>query len=118
MGVGYPEDLVICSMLGCDMFDCVYASRTARFGYALTKHGPIKLKKGLNKMIFEPIEENCECYVCKNYSRSLLHELLKDNPVAVHLISYHNIHYLLNLLRKLRTSIIEGNIQEFIKYIN
>ena len=50
MGVGYPEDLVICSMLGCDMFDCVYASRTARFGYALTKHGSIILSTFLLKI--------------------------------------------------------------------
>lgn len=115
MGVGYPEDIVICAMLGCDMFDCVFATRTARFGCALTKHGQIKLKKAENRVIFDPIEVDCECRVCKRYSRSLLHELLTGNANAVHLISYHNVYFLLNLMRKLRTAILEEKVQNFIK---
>lgn len=63
MGVGFPEDLVICSVLGVDMFDCVYASRTARFGTVLTDHGIMKIKTIKNKYVFEPIDKNCDCEV-------------------------------------------------------
>lgn len=115
MGVGYPEDIVVCAMLGCDMFDCVFATRTARFGSALTRYGPLKLKKAENRVIFTPIEEGCTCRVCKQYSRSLIHELLLGNPLAVHLISYHNVHFLLSLMRGLRTAIIENKAPEFVK---
>ena len=115
MGVGYPEDIVVCAVLGCDMFDCVFGTRTARFGCALTKYGPLKLKKADNRVIFDPIEEGCECYVCKQYSRSLIHELLGGNPVAVHLISYHNVHYLLNLMWNLRKAILDEKLPEFVK---
>lgn len=115
MGVGYPEDIVVCAMLGCDMFDCVFATRTARFGCALTKYGPLKLKKMENRVVFEPIEENCTCRTCKQYSRSLIHELLTGNSLAVHLISYHNVHFLLNLMRNLRIAILEDRAPAFVK---
>jgi len=115
MGVGYPEDIVVCAMLGCDMFDCVFATRTARFGCALTRYGSLKLKKAENRVIFTPIEEGCGCRVCKKYSRSLIHELLKGNSLGVHLISYHNVYFLLNLMRDLRTSIIEDRSPKFVK---
>ena len=116
MGVGYPEDIVICAVLGCDMFDCVFATRTARFGCALTRYGPLKLKKADNRVIFDPIDPTCSCYVCKNYSRSLIHEMLGGNPVSLHLISYHNVCYLLNLMSSLRQSILDDKLSEFVKY--
>ena len=63
MGVGFPEDLILCASLGVDMFDCVYASRTARFGTVLTDNGIMKIKSSNNKYVFEPIDKNCDCEV-------------------------------------------------------
>lgn len=63
MGVGYPEDLVVCACLGVDMFDCVFPTRTARFGSAFTRHGAIKLKKKQFLMDFNPIDKTCKCNV-------------------------------------------------------
>lgn len=64
MGIGYAEDLMICSLLGADMFDCVFATRTARFGSAFSKYGMIKLKKNEFEADFGPISEDCTCYTC------------------------------------------------------
>ena len=63
MGVGYPVDLVVCSCLGVDMFDCVFSTRTARFGVAFTKYGFAKMTKAENATIFEPLEDDCGCSV-------------------------------------------------------
>jgi tRNA-guanine family transglycosylase len=116
MGVGYPIDLVICALLGVDMFDCVFATRTARFGTAFTNKGFHKLKSEKNKFDFNPIEKDCGCEVCMNYTRSYFYLMLNKNPRAVNLISYHNVYYLLDLMRKLRTSIINGEaaVNEFV----
>ena len=108
MGVGYPVDLVVCSLLGVDMFDCVFATRTARFGTAFTHKGFLKLKSEKNKYDFSPLEKECGCEICLNYTRSYLYLMLNKNPRAVNLISYHNVYYLLDLMRKLRASIIQG----------
>jgi len=115
MGVGYPEDLVVCALLGVDMFDCVFATRTARFGTGFTNKGFLKLKNEKNKYDFGKIEPTCDCEVCEKYTRSYFYFQFPKNERAVNLISYHNVYYLLNLMRKLRTSIIEGNVNEFVK---
>jgi queuine tRNA-ribosyltransferase len=115
MGVGYPVDLIICSLLGCDMFDCVFATRTARFGTAFTNKGFIKLKSEKFKTQFEPIEKECECEVCLNYNRSYFYYMLNKNPRAVNLISYHNVYYLLSLMKKLHNSIIEGSVNQYVE---
>ena len=70
MGVGYPIDLVVCACLGADMFDCVFATRTARFGTAFTKHGWLKLKKQENEYNFGPIDEDCTCSVISSLGDS------------------------------------------------
>ncbi len=70
MGIGYAEDLMVCSLLGADMFDCVFATRTARFGSAFSKYGMIKLRKPEYADDFGPISEDCLCYACQNYTRS------------------------------------------------
>lgn len=113
MGVGYPVDLVVCALLGVDMFDCVFATRTARFGTAFTNGGFRKLKAEQNKFDYQPIESECDCEVCKKYTRSYFYFMINKNPRAVSMISYHNIYYLLNLLRKLRQSIIDKKVNEF-----
>ena len=115
MGIGYPVDLVICALLGVDQFDCVFATRTARFGTALTDYGFLKIKSEKNKFEFGPIDENCKCEVCLKYSRSYLYFLLNNNPRAVELISFHNVYYLLNLMNKLREAIINSKVNEFLE---
>ncbi len=107
---------MVCAALGCDMFDCVFATRTARFGSALTRYGPIKVKKADNRVIFEPLEVGCECRVCKSYTRSQIHELMCGNPVGLNLLSYHNVYFLLHLMRTLRQAILDEKLPEFVKY--
>lgn len=115
MGIGYPVDLVICALLGVDQFDCVFATRTARFGTALTDYGFLKLKSEKNKFDFGPISDTCKCEVCLKYSRSYLYFLLNNNPRGVELISFHNVYYLLNLMSKLREAIINNKVNEFVE---
>ena len=71
MGVGFPEDLVICVSLGVDMFDCVFPSRTARFGNALTDEGPMKLTSAKYKFDFKSIDEDCDCEVRNRFCWSI-----------------------------------------------
>jgi queuine tRNA-ribosyltransferase len=115
MGIGYPVDLVICALFGVDQFDCVFATRTARFGTAITDYGFLKLKSEKNKYDFGPIDKTCKCEVCVKYSRSYLYFLLNNNPRAVELISFHNVYYLLNLMKKLREAIINSKVNEFVE---
>lgn len=114
MGVGYPVDLAVCALLGVDMFDCVFATRTARFGTAFTNFGFRKLKAEQNKCDFSPIEPECDCEVCKKYSRSYFYFMFNKNPRAVNMISFHNVYYLLNLMKRIRDSIINGKVNEFV----
>ena len=120
MGVGYATDLVICVALGVDMFDCVYPTRTARFGVALAlcKSGSIRLRNAEYNNDKTPIELNCKCECCINYTKSYLHYLLKEtNPLAAQLISIHNVAFMMRLMRNMRESIIKGN-EEYDKWIN
>ena len=91
MGIGYAEDLVICSLLGADMFDCVFATRTARFGSVFSKYGMLKLRKQDYQDDFGPISEGCECYTCKNYTRSYLQRLFRLDNSCLQLLSLHNV---------------------------
>ena len=79
MGVGYPLDLVLCSLLGVDMFDCVFATRTARFGTWFTNKGFLKLKGEKNKFDFDPIEPECDFEVYKNYTRAYFYVQFSKN---------------------------------------
>lgn len=76
MGVGYPLDLVVCVTLGVDMFDCVYPTRTARFGTALVPEGMMRLKHKQYENDFRPIQEGCRCEACQRYTRSFLHGIV------------------------------------------
>lgn len=114
MGLGYPLDLVVCVLLGCDMFDCVFPTRTARFGTAFTNKGFIKLKNNEMKFDFNPIDKECDCEVCKTYSRSYFYLMMNSNPRAASLVSYHNVYYLLKLMGRIRAAIKENKVQEFI----
>eukprot|EP01035_Chromulina_nebulosa_P021165 gene21165-27421_t len=92
MGVGYPLDLVVCVALGADMFDCVYPTRTARFGVALVGNGSIRLKASDMALQLIPVEDDCPCIACKHYSRAILHVMFKENnALASQLLTAHNI---------------------------
>lgn len=114
MGVGYPIDIVVCSLLGCDMFDCVFPTRTGRFGTAFTNKGFIKLKANSMKYDFDPIDKDCDCEVCKSYTRSYFYMTMTRNTRSAGLVSYHNVYYLLRLTGRLRKAIVEGKVQDFV----
>ena len=107
MGVGYPLDIVVCTALGVDMFDCVYPTRTARFGTAFTRTGLLKLKSAKFAKDMDPIDSSCPCHVCKGtelqgsgpYSRSSLHFMLKQGSAGGNLLTHHNLTYMLTLVR-------------------
>ncbi|KAH6565494.1 hypothetical protein BASA62_007236 [Batrachochytrium salamandrivorans] len=116
MGVGYGEDLVVCSALGVDMYDCVFPTRTARFGNALTRSGALKLRHRQYERDFRPIEEHCECFTCKNHTRSHLHRLMHAREtVGCHLVSIHNIAYQMQLMSSIRDSITRDDFPTFIR---
>jgi queuine tRNA-ribosyltransferase catalytic subunit len=114
MGIGYPVDLVVCVALGVDMFDCVFPTRTARFGTALTRFGNLPLKHQKYETDASPIDPDCPCLTCKNYSRAYIHSMVTRETVACHLLTIHNLAYQLNLMRNIRQSIMEDRFPEFI----
>ncbi|XP_046376211.2 queuine tRNA-ribosyltransferase catalytic subunit 1-like [Haliotis rufescens] len=115
MGVGFAEDLVVCSALGCDMFDCVFPTRTARFGTALTPDGQLNLKNNTFARDFRPIDSHCPCSTCKTYTRAYLNTVVTTETVACQLLTVHNVAYQLMLMKGIRESIIEDKFPEFIK---
>jgi queuine tRNA-ribosyltransferase len=119
MGVGYPLDLVVCSALGVDMYDCVYPTRTARFGVALVPGeapGTLRLKSNEFNNDERIIMEGCACAACKGgYTRSRLHTLLKrNNPLAAKLMTSHNIAYMMYLVRGMRKAVIEDRYKDYV----
>ncbi|XP_056433161.1 queuine tRNA-ribosyltransferase catalytic subunit 1 [Gadus chalcogrammus] len=115
MGVGYAVDLVVCVALGCDMFDCVFPTRTARFGSALVPWGSLQVKQKQYAKDFQPIDPDCKCPTCKRHSRAYLHALFKNDTAAMHHITIHNISYQLTLMLSARQSIIDGRFPDFVK---
>lgn len=117
MGVGYPLDLVVCTALGVDMYDCVYPTRTARFGVALVPGGTLKVKAHAYSADARPIQENCKCQACRlGVSRARLHSFHKSgNPLAVELITQHNLVYMMSLVRDMRSAILEDRYPQFAK---
>jgi tRNA-guanine family transglycosylase len=98
--------LVVCSALGVDMYDCVFPTRTARFGTALTRKGPLRLKHKDFQNEKVPIEPECDCFACKNYTLAYISRLLRTKEtVGCHLLSIHNISYQMRLMKDIRESI-------------
>ncbi|CAO1408658.1 unnamed protein product [Diamesa serratosioi] len=114
MGVGFASDLVVCVALGIDMFDCVFPTRTARFGCALVRSGQLNLKQQKYALDMDPIDENCTCSTCKTYSKSYLHSVVND-PIACSLITIHNVSFQLTLMKDVRTAIEQDTFPEFVK---
>ncbi|KAG5924867.1 hypothetical protein E4U61_005714 [Claviceps capensis] len=123
MGIGYPEDLVVSVALGADMFDCVWPTRTARFGNAITKHGILNIRNAAFAYDFGPLEDECGCMCCRQedggmgITRAYVHHNTSKETVAAHLLTIHNVWYQLNLMKELRQSIIEdrfpARVQQF-----
>ena len=116
MGVGSPDCLVEGVMRGVDMFDCVLATRVARNGTALTSRGKVVVRNGKYKEDFTPLDPECDCYCCRNYTKAYLRHLVNVGEMAgAMLISLHNIAYLHRLMRGLRESILGGYVRDFAK---
>ena len=109
MGVGTPEDLLDGVARGIDMFDCVLPTRNARNGWLFTRHGDIKLRNSRYKMDTRPLDLQCSCYTCSNFSRAYLHHLQRANEITgARLNTIHNLHYYLDLMREARAAIEQG----------
>ena len=116
MGIGTPDYILEAVENGVDMFDCVEPTRLARHGMAMTSHGRIGLDKGRYKEDFSPIDPECDCYACRNYTRAYVHHLVKENEIlASMLLSEHNLHFLVRLAEKIRKAIDEDRFLEFKK---
>lgn len=116
MGVGTPEDLIENIDRGVDMFDCVMPTRNARNGTLFTTFGRINIKKAQFKDDESPIDDKCDCYTCRNFTRAYLNHLLRSGEITYfRLASLHNLHYYLQLMRDARTAILEDKWGEFKK---
>jgi queuine tRNA-ribosyltransferase len=114
MGVGKPEDLIEAVWRGVDMFDCVMPTRNARNGMLFTSEGKLVIKNARFKDDPRPIDEACDCYVCKHYSRAYLRHLYMAREIlSSHLNTIHNLHYYVNLLAGMRKAIEEDCFAEF-----
>lgn len=114
MGVGKPHDIVEAVARGIDMFDCVIPTRNARNGFLFTSKGTVKIRNAVNKHLIEPIDQDCECYTCQNYTRSYLHHLDKCNEIlGARLNSIHNLYYYQQLMREIRKSVEENRFADF-----
>lgn len=114
MGVGEPIDIIEGVIRGIDMFDCVLPTRIARHGNAFSHHGKMNLKNAKFKEDFTPIENDCDCYTCKHYTKAYIRHLLVANEqLAGRLLSIHNIRFLIKLTEDLREAIKNDNILEY-----
>lgn len=114
MGVGNPIDLIEGAMRGVDMFDCVLPTRVARHGALMTSHGRININNEKYKEDFSPLDDQCDCYTCRNYSRAYLRHLHKcDEIFGKRLLSIHNTRFLLKLAEDIREAIRNDRLADF-----
>ncbi len=114
MGVGSPDCLIEGVLRGIDMFDCVLATRIARNGTALTSKGKVVVRNAIYKEDFTPLDDECDCYCCKNYTKAYLRHLVNAGEMlSSMLLTMHNITFLNRLMRGLRQSILDGTLQDF-----
>ena len=116
MGVGTPEDIVEAVKRGVDMFDCVIPTRNARTGFLYTKNGILKLRNARYKDDMRPIDEDCQCYTCRNFTRSYLKHLDNCKEIlGLRLNTIHNLHYYHKLMLDIRESIKVNKFDDFVK---
>ncbi|HSI38123.1 MAG TPA: tRNA guanosine(34) transglycosylase Tgt [Methylotenera sp.] len=114
MGVGTPEDLVAAVSQGVDMFDCVMPTRNARNGWLFTQHGDVKIKNATYKNDTAPLDADCSCYTCQNFTRAYLHHLHKVGEIlGSRLNTIHNLHYYQELMTGMRSAIEAGTFETF-----
>ncbi|MCW9066423.1 MAG: tRNA-guanine transglycosylase, partial [Ignavibacteriaceae bacterium] len=114
MGVGRPENILESIDRGIDMFDCVMPTRNARHSVLFTSEGVLTLTNAKFKDNFEKVDENCDCYTCKNYSRAYLRHLFNAGELlALELASIHNLHFYISLVSEARKRILDGSFKEW-----
>lgn len=114
MGVGSPDALIEGAIRGVDMFDCVLPTRIARNGTTMTSEGRLVVRNAKFERDFGPLDPNCDCYTCRNYSRAYLRHLIKcDETFGLRLTTYHNLYFLLNLMKQVRQAIREDRLADF-----
>ena len=116
MGIGFPEDIIAGVAAGVDMFDCVIPTRNARNGTLFTKEGKIVIKNARYINDKRPVEEGCNCYTCRNFSRAYLRHLFMTRELLVYrLNTIHNLYYYSQLMRRIRDAIREDRMKEFVE---
>lgn len=114
MGVGEPLDMLEAVEHGIDMMDCVHPTRIGRHGTVFTKYGRLVIKNAIYSRDDRPLDEDCDCYVCQNYTRAYIRHLFKAEEIlGQRLATYHNLHFLIKLMDNARESIINQNFKEF-----
>jgi queuine tRNA-ribosyltransferase len=114
MGVGSADSLIDGAIRGVDMFDCVLPTRIARNGTLMTSTGRLVVRNAAYARDFRPLDENCSCRVCRNYSRAYIRHLIKSNEtLGLRLCSYHNLHFLLQLMESVREAIRNDRLLDF-----
>jgi len=114
MGVGTPADIVEAVARGVDMFDCVMPTRNARNGHLFTRHGAVRIRNAAHHADTGPLDPDCGCYTCRNYSRAYLRHLDRCNEIlGARLNTIHNLHYYLELLGRIRAAIERGEFRRF-----
>jgi queuine tRNA-ribosyltransferase len=114
MGVGFPEDIIAAVLRGIDMFDCVIPTRHARNGHLFTSQGVVNIRNRAHHADLSPLDPECDCYTCRNYSRAYLRHLDRCNEIlGSRLNTIHNLHFFLGLMRSLRAAIAEGRLAAF-----
>lgn len=114
LGIGEPRDLFEAVENGCDLFDCVAPTRRARNGLLYTSYGFIAIENSRYKTDFTPIEKNCACYTCKNFTRAYLSHLFRAEEIlACTLATIHNLYFIVNLMKKMRQAILEGRFEKY-----
>lgn len=114
MGVGTPDYLFESFQAGIDMADCVLPTRIARNGTALTSHGRLVVRNAAYKDDFSPLDSECDCYTCKNYSRAYIRHLVNVNEIlGARLLTYHNLYFLLQMCENIRQAIMEDRFLEY-----
>jgi queuine tRNA-ribosyltransferase len=114
MGVGKPEDIPDYVRLGIDMMDCVLPTRSARHGCIYTSAGRLLIRQARYAEDARPVDETCECSVCKRYSRAYLRHLFMAGEIlGAVLATHHNVHFYLDLMGRIRQAIVFGDLSEF-----
>jgi queuine tRNA-ribosyltransferase len=115
MGVGFPEDIVAAVHRGIDLFDCVIPTRHARNGHLFTPGGVLNIRNSAYARDLAPIDADCTCYTCRNYTRSYLRHLDRCNEIlGCRLNTIHNLHFYLELMRSIRTALANGTFAAFV----